>query len=206
MNIKKMKTILKREKGAVPIVEAAFVFPIVIFVVILLIFLGNFFYQQSKMDSIAVRASEYLASIYTTPMLIHSEIPTDTTKINAKPYRYLLGDSTAETKAKEYINSLMASTGSGYFSGMELQGTSVKCKINNYVVYQTVSVQIDYKIELLPMKLFDLPSIQESSVATKTCACDADEFIRVVDMVMDYSSEFKLTEKLQGAVSKFKGS
>ena len=38
---------LKSEKGAVLVVEAAIVFPIVFFVVIILLYTGNLFYQQS---------------------------------------------------------------------------------------------------------------------------------------------------------------
>lgn len=193
------------EEGAVEVVEAAFVFPIVMFVVVLLIFLGNFFYQQAKMDAIAVRGAQYLAAIYANPLLMEGSIPTDSTKIEIKPYRYLLGDKDAEAKAKEYMENLMKAAGTGLFSGMEPKGTVKTCKINNYVVYQTAAVELEYSIELMPMRFFDSPSLFRTSNATVTAAVDAAEFVRNVDMIMDYSKEYGLTDKIQEFVGAFTG-
>lgn len=196
---------LKNEDGAVEIVEATLVFPIVIFVVILLIFFGNMLYQQAKIDAIAVRGAEYLASIYTNPILTYTSIPTDSTEVNVKPYRYLFGDSEAEEEAKKFINNLMSKTGTGLISGMEINGTIKTCEIKNYVVYQTACVEIEYSIELVPMKFFDSPSLFKCSSATVTAATDSSEFIRNIDMIMDYSEEFGLTDKIKSTVSKFTG-
>ena len=202
MNIYKR---LKSQKGAVPIVEAAFVYPIVIFVVIILFYFGNLLYQQSKMDAIAVRGAEYLAAIYTNPILMEKNIPTDCTQVSIKPYRYLIGNSEAEAKAKKYIQSLMNKTGSGFFSGMDMNGRVKMCKIKNYVVYQKACVQIDYSIKLLPMKFFDGLEIFQCSNGTTTAATDSAEFIRNVDMVMDYSEEFGVSQKINQFVGKFRG-
>ena len=196
---------LNSEKGAVEVVEAAFVFPIVIFVVILFMMFGNMLYQQSKMDAIAVRGAEYLATIYTNPILANENIPTDSTQVNVKPYRYLFGDSEAEDKAKEFIRKEIDKTGTGLFSGMEMNATIKTCKIKNYVVYQTAQVEIEYSIELLPMKLFDSPSMFNCSNATVTAATDSSEFIRNIDMIMDYSEEFGLTQKIKDFVGAFTG-
>ena len=195
----------KREKGAVEVVEAAFVFPIVIFVVILFIMFGNMLYQQARMDAIAVRGAEYLATIYTNPMLSDGSIPTDTTQVDVKPYRYLLGDSDAEEQAKEFIRREINEIGTGFFSGMGVNASVKTCEIKNYVVYQTAQVEIEYSINLLPMRFFDSPSLFDCSNATVTSATDAAEFIRNVDMVMDYSEEFGLTDKIKEFVSAFMG-
>lgn len=200
-----MKSVFKDERGAVEIVEAAFVFPIVIFVVILFIFFGNMLYQQAKMDAIAVRGAEYLASIYTNPPLLENAIPTDSTKIQIKPYRYLFGDSEAENKAKNFMKSLINSTGTGFFSGMEINANIKTCEVNNYVVYQTACVDIEYSINLLPMRLFDSPSVFRCANATVTAATDSAEFIRNVDMIMDYSEEYGLMDKIKSVVGAFTG-
>ena len=193
------------ERGAVEVVEAAFVFPIVMFVVVLLIFLGNFFYQQAKMDAIAVRGAEYLAAIYTNPLLVEEHIPTDSTSVDVKPYRYLFGDQEAEEEARKYMEELMKSAGTGLFSGMDPTGSIKTCKINNYVVYQTAAVEIEYSIELLPMRLFDLPPLIKSSNATVMAATDSAEFIRNIDMIMDYSEQYGLTDKIEEFVGAFTG-
>lgn len=202
----KWKRKLNEEKGAVEVVEAALVFPIVIFVVILLIFVGNLLYQQAKMDAIAVRGAEYLAAVYTNPLLAEDALPTDTNDVDVKPYRYLSSGTEAEGLAKEYINKLVQNTDTGYFSGMETQDFSIAtCNIKNYVVYQTAEVQLEYSIQLLPMKLLGGVTLFRCSNATVTAATDSAEFIRNVDMIMDYSESFGLTDKIKEIVGKFKG-
>lgn len=201
----KIINIIKKEKGAVEIVEAAFVFPIVIFVVIILIFFGNMLYQQSKVDAIAVEGAEFLAAQYAHPILQKENIPTNSTEVDVKPYRYLLGDAEAEEAAKEYINDLLDKTGTGLFSGMGINNPRVICEVKNYVVYQKACVQIEYNIELLPMRLIDGVELFKYSNATATTATDSAEFIRNVDMILDYSEQFGLTEKIQTMVGAFKG-
>jgi len=196
---------IKEEKGAVEVVEAAFVFPIVIFVVILFMMFGNMLYQQAKMDAIAVRGAEYLATIYTNPILSQDAIPTNSTQVDVKPYRYLFGDGGAEDKAKEFIRKEIDKTGTGLFSGMEMNANIKTCQIKNFVVYQTAQVEIEYSIELIPMKLFDSPSMFRCSNATVTAATDSAEFIRNIDMIMDYSEEFGLTQKIRDFVGAFTG-
>lgn len=202
----KWKKKRNEEKGAVEIVEAALVFPIVIFVVILLIFVGNLLYQQAKIDAIAVRGAEYLAAVYTNPLLAKDSLPTDTRDVDVKPYRYLSSGAEAEKLAKEYINKLEQNTDKGYFSGMETQGFRiVTCDIKNYVFYQTAEVQLEYSIQLLPMKLLRGVTLFRCSNATVTAASDSAEFIRNVDMIMDYSESFGLTDKIKTMVQSFKG-
>jgi len=196
---------MKNEKGAVPIVEAALVFPIVIFVVLILIFYGNMLYQQSKVDAIAVRGAEYLAAMYTNPILQEDAIPTNSTEVDVKPYRYILGDAEAETKAKDYIRELLGKTGTGFFKNMEMDWTIKTCKIKNYVVYQTACVEIEYSIKLLPMRLLGGAEMFKCSNATVTAATDPAEFIRNIDMIMDYSEQFGLTDKIESMVGAFKG-
>ncbi len=197
------KEIIKKEYGAVEVIEAALVFPIVIFVVILLMFLGNMFYQQAKMDAIAIRGAEYLSAVYTNPLLLEDSITTDCTEVNVKPYRYLLGNSEAESKAKDQIEKLINKTGTGLFSGMKINGTVKTCKIKNYVVYQTAYVEIEYSIQLIPMRLFGSPSLYRYSCSTVTAADDSAEFIRNIDMIMDYSEEYGITDKIKSAVGAF---
>ena len=196
---------LKKEKGAVMVVEASFVFPVVFFVLIVLLFMGNMLYQQTKMDSIAVRGAEYLATVYTNPLLAESTIPAVSTEVDAKPYRYLLGDSDAENKAKKFIDELIDDTGTGLFKGMEVDAKITTCEIKNYVIYQTACVEIEYSINVIPLRFFDESEIVNHSTATIVTAVDSPEFIRNVDMILDYSEEFGLKDKIQEFVGAFKG-
>lgn len=194
----------KKEKGAVLVVEASFVFPIIFFVLIILLYMGNMLYQQTKMDSIAIRGAEYLAAIYTNPILAEDAIPQKSTDVNVKPYRYLLGDSDAENKARKFIDELIDDTGTGLFKGMEIDATIKTCKIKNYVIYQTACVEIEYSINVIPIRFFDKSEVMKTSTATIVTAVDSAEFIRNVDMILDYSEEFGLTDKIQEFVGAFK--
>ena len=195
---------LKKEKGAVLVVEASFVFPIIFFVLIILLFMGNMLYQQTKMDSIAIRGAEYLATIYTNPILAEDSIPKKSNEVNVKPYRYLLGDTDSESKARNFIDGLIDDTGTGLFKGMEIDATIKTCKIKNYVVYQTACVEIEYSINIIPIRFFDKSEVMKTSTATIVTAVDSAEFIRNVDMILDYSEEFGLTDKIQELVGAFK--
>lgn len=196
----------KKDNGAVMVVEASFVFPIVFFVVISMIVFGNMLYQQAKMDAIAVRGAQYLATAYTNPVLAaDGALPTNSTKVNVKPYRYLLGSEDAEGDAEKFISKLIDKTGTGFFSGMEMDAKIKTCKIKNYVVYQKACVEIEYKINFFPLRFFDGTDVFKQSTATAIAATDSAEFIRNVDMIMDYSESFGITEKIQSFVGKFKG-
>lgn len=202
----KMEINMRNEKGAVEIVEAAVVFPVTIFIVVIFIFLGNLFYQQAKVDAIAVRASEYMARMYSHPILqAGGAIPTDTTQIDVQPYRYLFGSSNAESMAQSFINRELGNAGTGLFSGMDIHGTVTKCEIENYVVYHKTTIEIQYTVNLLPLKLFGGVSIIKNSCATSSCASDPAEFIRNIDMIMDYSEQFGLTAKIKDKVGMFMG-
>lgn len=194
----------KKEKGAVLVVEASFIFPIIFFVLIILLYMGNMLYQQTKMDSIAIRGAEYLAAIYTNPILAEDAIPQKSTDVNVKPYRYLLGDSDAENKTRKFIDGLIEDTGTGFFKGMEIDATIKTCKIKNYVIYQTACVEIEYSINVIPIRFFDKSEVMKTSTATIVTAVDSAEFIRNVDMILDYSEEFGLTDKIQEFVGAFK--
>lgn len=202
--VEKIKRNIKGERGAVEIVEAALIYPIVIFVVIIFFFLGNIFYQQAKVDAIAVRAAEKLTLYYTNPLL-RGSIPTTAENTTLDPYRYLFGSSGAESAVRDFVDKEVGKTGTGGFSGMDINVQSVTCEIKNYVVYQKACVQINYTIELLPLELIGADSLMRQSVGTSMSAADPAEFIRNVDMIVDYADITGLTAKIQDTLGQFTG-
>ncbi len=76
---------------------------------------------------LALLLKDWIATIYTNPILEKDAIPTDSTQVNVKPYRYLFGDEDAEDKAKDFIRKEIKKTGTGLFSGMEM--TANICKV-----------------------------------------------------------------------------
>lgn len=149
------------------------------------------------MDAIAVRTATYLARVYAHPIMENGSIPAESTGFDVKPYRYLLGNGDAISKAKDFASRNIKEIGEGFFLGMKPQNVSTSCSVKNYIVYHVAQVQIDYKIDLFPLKFFDGISLQKSSVATATAAVDAAEFMRNIDMIIDYADKYELTEKLE---------
>lgn len=198
--MRRMQQMVHEEYGAVPIVEAAFVYPIVIFVVIIFFFLGNVFYQQAQVESLAVRAAEKLAAYYATPML-YEGIPTSAEDLALDPYRCLFGNKEAEKEVRKYINQQLAEISS---SGICIIDGKVKeCKVDNYIVYQTARVQIDYTIEYKPLELIGGISLMRYTTATATASGDPAEFIRNIDMILDYADSTGLSAKIKETVGKF---
>lgn len=201
---KKIRQKMAGERGAVPIVEAALVYPIVIFVVFIFFFFGNMFYQYAKVDAIAVRAAEKLAAYYTNSML-YDGIPTNAEDLELDPYRYLFGSDGAEEAVRKYIDAELKETGSGGFAGMEITPTNIVCEIENYVVYHTAKVQIEYSVNYSLLQLLGIDSVQRSSAATANAAGDPAEFIRNIDMILDYADITGLTDAIRNTLSKFTG-
>lgn len=201
--------VFSEESGAVPIIEAVFVYPLVIFVVIILMLLGNLFYQQSRVESITARGAEKLAAYYANPTLAGGAIPTDCQSMNLEPYRYLTGGSVAEGLARTQINDELSQIGTGAFEGMKINYTIDECTVDNYVVSQTGTVKVSYSINFFPMKLIGATTRYTYGVNAKTSAADPAEFIRNVDMILDYNEKYHVTdgisEKMNSTVGKFTG-
>ena len=156
------------------------------------------------MDAIAVRAAEKLTLYYTNPLL-RGSIPTTAENTTLDPYRYLFGSSGAESAVRDFVDKEVGKTGTGGFSGMDINVQSVTCEIKNYVVYQKACVQINYTIELLPLELIGADSLMRQSVGTSMSAADPAEFIRNVDMIVDYADITGLTAKIQDTLGQFTG-
>ena len=190
------------ERGAVPIVEAAFAYPIVIFVVIIFFFLGTIFYQQAQVESLTVRAAEKLAAYYTNP-LIYQGIPTEAEKMSLDPYRTLFpgGGNAASGAVKEYINQQAQEISSSGISKINI--TKKDCRVDTYVLYQVARVEIEYTIEYKPLELMGGFSIIKNTTATATAAGDPAEFMRNIDMILDYGEITGLTAKIKDTVGQF---
>lgn len=200
--MKKMLRRMKNENGAVTIVEASIMYPIVIFVVMIFFFLGSLFYQQAKVEAITVRAAEKLAAYYTTPLL-YQGIPTSSENLKLDPYRYLFGSSGAEDAVKNYIRQELSKTGDGGYDGTEINATEIVCEVDNYVIYHTARVKISYTIDFQLLKLIGIDSLRRNTVASATSAGDPAEFMRNIDMIIDYADATGLSQKIKDTLDQF---
>jgi len=201
------------DRGAV-IVEATIVFPVCVIVILVLLYLGNVYYQRSRIEAIVVEAALDGAAYCADPLLRAIEkgeghkVPALGT-VDYEPYRYLGGMfggmSPIEDSVAALITDRIRSLDTGLFSGMKPTGYDrggLRVRYNTCFIASSISVDLEYKIEL-PIRL--LGEQERLSVKCKTHTevpvGDSPEFIRNVNMVEDIlevtGAKKKITEKIE---------
>lgn len=205
----RLKKRLMDESGAMVIVEATFVFPIMFFVLFFLFFMGNMYFTKAYTDNLinqtAIKAATMCADPNYSQISKNNKVP-DSSMIN-QPYRYIFtGGSiaTAKDTAKRMIlneeNSLNT-----FFKGMEprLNSNDLKIKFNNNIVNYSLSVTAKYKISLPWKFLFENDvDIYTFTSRAEVPVTDAPEFIRNIDMAIDYLEQSKTVDKAKEAIQK----
>ena len=192
------------ESGAVTLVEATIVFPIVFFVMIIIMFIGNIYYTRAYMDKVASTyatvAGRYLAN--ETLYEINKDGGSYTlTDHDLNPYAQIFGvddevgnylEKQVKTAAKSTANTLFATMQPYSIKGAE-GGSFVN--IENGFFGASVNVEINYKIRLLSGYSFFnfIPELSYTARAEVT-AIDSPELIRNIDMIYDFYLDFSRTE------------
>lgn len=213
----KLKACLMSESGAMPIVEASFVFPIMFFVIFFLFFMGNMYVSKSYTDNLVSEAAIRYAAQCADPnlSLINDENKLPDTGLKNEPYRYIFNTFGSSGSIEGAVNSCknyIKDNGGSFFSffkGMGPQVKNVNVKFNNNIVNYSLSVTAEYSISL-PWKFIfqDDLEIYNFTSHAEVPVSDAPEFIRNIDMVVDYLQQSKtvnmLTEKISGLFDKSK--
>lgn len=196
----KKKNKIINEKGAI-IVEASIVFPVMFFVLLFIIFIGNMYYEQAKVDEIvlkyAVKGAECVADPFLNDVSSGGVIPKKMSDVkDIEPYRYILGSVTKgsvsdiEDKISQEVKDSINNTSLVFFGNSKANfiGTDNDkiATFKNYVVYSTFVVQVNYEIKM-PIAFLgdDYPTIAKMSSRAEVPVSDAPEFIRNVDMAVD---------------------
>ena len=194
----------KDERGIV-FVEAAVVFPIMFIVIFLMIYLGNVYWQRSKVDALttdyAFRGAAYCAD----PLLVSaakSSIPS-LSEHQVYPYRMFDGNGTGSI-VEDVANDLedaIEEIGYGLFKGMKPKDVDVNPVYHNGIIYSTFSLSVNYKIEL-PIRMIGQDKNYQLSMSShvELPVSDVPEMIRTVDMVEDYMEQLGIDK----AIDEFK--
>lgn len=191
---------ITNEKGAI-IVEASIVFPVMFFVLLFIIFIGNIYYEQAKVDEIvlkyAVKGAECVADPFLYDISSGGGVPKKMSDVkDIEPYRYILGSitdgsvSAIEDKISQDIKDEINDTSLVFFGNSKaniLGSDNDKiATFNNYVIYSTFVVQVNYEIKM-PIAFLgdDYPTVVKMSSRAEVPVSDAPEFIRNVDMAVD---------------------
>ena len=205
----KVRKQLNNERGAATIVEAAFIFPIMFIVLIFLIYMGNAFYIKTQIDGIVVDKAIKGASYCADPMLQTIEetgtVPA-LSDLDVQPYRYLFGgmNDIEDLIAREAENEIKG-TYTSFFKNMKPVVNGCEAKFNNKIIYSSFSVDakctIGFPIRMLASdQIFSIDLNVRSEVAVN----DTTEFIRNVDMAIDYFGDTPLANKISSVFEKIR--
>lgn len=200
-----MRKLWKENKGSL-IIEAAYVFPIMFFVLLFLIYMGNMFYMRSQVDSIvtqaAIKAAAYQADPQLKTIMEQGSVPV--TMKDIQPYHSLADTSASANAVKEEMDTQLKTLGTGFFAGMGLQEFVIdEFQYNSSLVVSTFSVKVTYWIRF-PLRFLgeNSPTILQIRSQATVPVTDTPEFIQNVDMVMDFADSSGLTDKLKDFTSK----
>lgn len=207
--IGKMKRIFSQEDGAVQIVEAAFVFPIMFIILFFLVYMGNAHYVRSQVEAIVAEKAIKGANYCTDPILqtIRDDgvIP-KLADLDLDPYRYFSGmKGIEETISREVEEAIEGSTVS-LFRNMKPVVKTRRANIsqyNNFILYSTFSVDVKCEVEF-PIKFLGkrTPNLLVITSRAEIAVNDTAEFIRNTDMVIDYFEDSKLGQSIKGIFDK----
>ena len=195
--------------------EATIVFPVCLIIIIMLLYLGNVYYQKSRIESIVVEAVLDGASYSVDPLL--KEIETsEGNKVpglgaDYKPYRYVAGlfggMDDIEGSVRALITERIGKLNTGLFTGMKPTGYGSKLKVEykSWFVAASVSVDLEYRIEL-PIRLLGEQERLAMNFKTHTevPANDSPEFIRNVNLVDDLFEKTGAKEEMIKAINGIK--
>ncbi len=184
---------IKNSRGAV-MVEAAFVFPITFFVLLVMIFLGNAYYQRSQMDAVITKAAYTGAARCMDPFNTYVEstgsIPA-LGKVPIQPYRYIFGGmGEVEREIEELLDQQLSNT-TTMFARMTPVYKNRNAKYNRGIAASTFSTSVEMEI-VFPIKIFfgDYIPIYKTKARAEVPVNDAPDLVRNIDMVVDYVKEF----------------
>lgn len=201
----------QNERGAL-IVEASIVFPVMFLVIIMMIYLGNAYFQKARVERMVSTAVSDGAAYCADPQLKSIEggkLPTLST-LDVQPYRALVSNGGTQM-AKQIEGDLkkrLKNIDAGYFSGMKPDVKSVSAKYNSHFIYATFEVTVNYEIELPIRMLGDTENIRlKFSTHRSMPVTDTVELIRNINMIEDYMQRIgvdkdiaALKEKISEAV------
>lgn len=195
------------QRGAVTIVEATFVFPIMFFILFFLLFYGNAVYVNNTVSAVVSKYAIEAAAEISDPILkqINEDGSVPTTYKDGNPYRYMTtsyGNSIVSRYKTKITNEIKSA---GIFTKMAPKVVSCKAKYKNYFLYQTVRYDLTYDIKM-PIKII----FAESPIVVKFCSsdevpiCDSSEMVLNTNMVIDYVERSGLADKISQMTDKVK--
>jgi len=196
------------EYGAVLIIEAVFVFPIMFIIIFIMLLAGGAYFQHARVERLVVEAAIDGASRCENPMLQKVSkavsVPTGTSDAKIMPYRYLFtgnAKSISDEVASELRNTVER-LNSLAFKGMEPKNVSVKVTQKMFILISSFQVECEFDIVLPVRMLFSDEDLKfHYSVSMTEPVGDPSEFVRNISTIQDI---LERNEKAASIAEKFK--
>lgn len=193
-----------KQRGAVTIVEATFVFPIMFIVVFALLMACEAYYQYARVEKACIQAALDGAARCENPMLeevqASGQVPTSTSAVPVRPYRYILtseAKAIAESVARELENQVEG-LGVLAFRGMTPTRVQVTATPHMNVLVSSFQVTCSFDIRLPIRMLFTSENITfHYTVQVSQSVGDPAEFVRNVSMIGDFLERSALGAKIE---------
>ena len=208
----KEKALRKREKGAVTIVEATFVFPIVFFIVFFMIMAGEAYYQRAKVEYAVTAAAINGAARCENPMLgsviSGGAVPTDPGATDVMPYRYIFTGSAKSIAAQ--VQGELASTISSMkpllFRNMSPTNVVVSINVKMNPLISSFPVECSFDVPFPIRMIFSKEDMKFTyNVSITTSIGDPAEFVRNVAMVSDILERSQTAMAVSGKIKSVMG-
>ncbi len=192
------------------LVEATIVFPTMVLVIFLMLFVGNAYFQKCRVDAIVTELALEAAARCGDPYLQSVEAGKAASELYGQsiyPYRYLLSGEMRQVQAniQNTASDRISKLGTGLFLGMAPSAPKVTAKVHNNFIYTTFSLEADYSIRMPIRLLFSKDNLRlEYASQADFPVADSAEFIRNVDMVEDCFERTGIQKSIDDAKIKLK--
>lgn len=197
-------------KGGYLTIEASMVFSVLFFSLMLILFIGMVLYQEVRLQSLAVQASERGAVVYSSRV---SDMTTNLKYIEdfriRDPYRNVpFMDGGKKREYTSLVNRYVAErvgnrniiSGEGYNNGSYTE-------IQDYLIVKRVKVNIHTGYRMpgnnIP-EMFGHEGPFDVNTSAVSAVVDAPDFVRNIDIVMDVASQTKAFQNVQDGYNKIK--
>lgn len=209
MKLKNTMEINLNQKGAVMIMEAAIVFPIMFFVVFIMLMAGSAFFQQARIERIIEEYAIEAAACCENPMLETIEtnggaVPTSPRDNEIMPYRYLFTGHTRQVRARMEgkINDAITGFGSLGFVGMNarLDG-SASLTLQPHILVPTLVADCAFHVDFPIRMIFSKNPLRlRFHLTAREPIGDPTEFVRNVSTVQDLLERSKKFNEIIGKI------
>lgn len=189
--IKKLFKMADKKRGGYLTIELTMVFSVLFFSLLLILFMGMVLYQEVKLQSLAVRASERGSVVYSSRV---SDMTTGVKTLEdykyRDPYRNVplintLNDDDYRDLVNKYVSANLGKR--DILSGTNENGGDYT-KIENYVFAKRlkVNIQTGYRMPVDSIgTMFGYSGPFEVNTTAVSAVVDSPDFVQNVDLVMD---------------------